>query len=75
MSGAVGILVRKEFAELRRDRRVLIMTVVLPVLLYPALIGGMNRMESRRSAKLQVQTFAVGIDGGSPALRAVRRTT
>ena len=71
MSSAVGILVRKEFAELRRDRRVLFMTLVMPVLLYPALIGGMNRMESKRSEQLQVQTFTVGIDGGSPELRAV----
>ena len=32
MSRALGILVRKEFSELRRDRRVLFLTVVLPVL-------------------------------------------
>jgi sodium transport system permease protein len=71
MSSAVGILMRKEFAELRRDRRVLFMTVIMPVLLYPAMIGGMNRMESRRSEELQIQTFVVGIAGGAPELRAV----
>jgi len=71
MSSAVGILMRKEFAELRRDRRVLFMTVIMPVLLYPAMIGGMNRMESRRSEDLQIQTFVVGIAGGAPELRAV----
>lgn len=71
MSSAVGILVRKELSELRRDRRVLFLTLILPVLLYPAVIGGMDRMESQRSEQLRVQALTVGWSGGTPELRAV----
>ncbi|RKZ13821.1 hypothetical protein DRQ53_12765 [bacterium] len=71
MRGAVGILVRKEISELRRDRRVLFLTLVMPVLLYPAVIGGMDRMESQRAASLHEQSLLVGVDGGSTVLRSV----
>lgn len=71
MRGAVGILVRKELSELRRDRRVLFLTLILPVLLYPAVIGGMDKMETRRSTELRTQALTVGVDGGAEQLRAV----
>jgi sodium transport system permease protein len=71
MTSSLGILVRKEFSELRRDRRVLFLTLVLPVLLYPAVIGGMNRMESQRSEELRAQPLTVAIDGGAEELKLV----
>ena len=71
MTLSLGILVRKELSELRRDRRVLFLTLVLPVLLYPAVIGGMNRMESQRSEELRAQALTVAVDGGSDRLRMI----
>ena len=71
MTSSLGILVRKELSELRRDRRVLFLTLILPVLLYPAVIGGMNRMESQRSEQLRAQPLTVAIDGGSDELKLV----
>lgn len=71
MKGAVGILVRKELSELKQDRRVLFLTLIMPVLLYPAVIGGMDRMESQRSNELRMQALTIAVDGGSPELRAV----
>jgi sodium transport system permease protein len=71
VKGALGILVRKEFSELRRDRRVLFLTLVLPVLLYPAVIGAMARMEDQRTREVRAQALTVGVDGGSGELRAI----
>ena len=63
MRGALGSLVRKEFTELRRDRRVLVLTLVLPVVLYPLVIGGMNRMQEREAAAAEAMTYRVAFSG------------
>ncbi len=75
MSGVLGILVRKELAELRRDRRVLLLSLVLPVLIYPVIIGGMDRLESRRQAQTRQQRLSIATDGQGPLFTALAADT
>ena len=70
----VKLVAAKELLEALRDRRTLFVALVLPVLLYPAVIGGMNRMESQRSEELRAQALTVAVDG-SIAVTAAPGTT
>jgi sodium transport system permease protein len=74
MSPGLGPLVRKELTELRRDRRVLLLTLVLPVLLYPAVIGAMDRLQAQRAEQLREHVMSIAVTEGDPALRAALRT-
>lgn len=68
MRSALGPLVRKELTELRRDRRVLLLTLVLPVLLYPAVIGAMDRMQAQRETEVREQILHVAVSHGDQGL-------
>ena len=68
MRSGLGPLVRKELTELRRDRRVLLLTLVLPVLLYPAVIGAMDRMQAQRESEVRDQTLHVAMSHGDQRL-------
>lgn len=74
MSAALGVLLRKELRELRRDRRVLFFSLLLPVLLYPLLLGGTQRLRAEHEAEVQERTLSLGLheEAGwlAPALRA-----
>jgi len=66
----VLLVLQKEVREALRDRRTLFVTLVLPVLLYPALMIGLGTVTARQQGKLRdsVQTYA--LEGPMPpALR------
>jgi sodium transport system permease protein len=69
--GALGTLVRKEFAELRRDRRVLLLTLVLPVVLYPVVIGAMNRVQEDHAEEVETAEYPVAVAGDHGELTSV----
>lgn len=71
ITGPLGTLIRKEFAELRRDRRVLLLTLVLPVVLYPVVIGAMNRVQHDHSAEVEAARYTVAVAGDHGELTGV----
>lgn len=70
--GLTGVVFRAELRQLLRDRRALFAAVVLPVLLYPLLLGGTRRMESAAKESLggrDLELF-VDLEGLGPESRA-----
>lgn len=63
----VGQIFRKEMLETLRDRRTLLLMVVVPVLLYPLLLIGMTTLATRQVEKLHAEELAVAIGPGVPA--------
>ncbi len=61
MKPSLRILLEKEWRELRRDRRVLIVSLILPVLLYPGLMGASQRLQSRHAGQMQERELRVAI--------------
>jgi len=53
---------RKEMLDLLRDRRTVITSFVLPVILYPLLMIGFSSMMSRQELKLEQQQMTIYID-------------
>ena len=49
------LVFRKEIREALRDRRTLFVTLVLPMLLYPALMIGLGTATARQQGKLREQ--------------------
>lgn len=68
----VGIVYRKEFTEWVRDRRTLISTVLVPLLIFPIMIVGIVGVSSAMVGKAKQETPKVMIIGGenSPKLLA-----
>jgi sodium transport system permease protein len=58
----VFTIYRKEMLDLLRDRRTVITSFVLPVILYPLLMIGFSSMMSRQELKLEKQDMVVYID-------------
>ncbi len=56
----IKILVRKEIMDILRDRKTLIMMVVVPVLLYPLLIIGMALVFGRIAQSQEEKVYTVG---------------
>lgn len=63
MNTALGVLVRKEITEALRDRKVIFMVVVLPILIYPAVMGGMSYLSRKEEAKVQKAVLRVAVTG------------
>lgn len=69
MKGAITVF-KKEILETVRDRRTLLIMVVVPVLLYPALLVISEQLALFGIRQLRSEPAAIAIVGGSPELRA-----
>jgi sodium transport system permease protein len=69
VSSPLWALVGKELLELRRDRRVLIMGVFLPILLYPLLMGFTSRLERKQEQEQRQKVLPIALVGELPGLR------
>ncbi len=70
---SVGAFFRKEIAELSRDRRILLLSIVLPVLVNPAMFALTTALERGEEAKLAERVLPVVVTGGESA-RAIRES-
>src|ERR1700692_4953332 len=61
---AVGVVYRKEFTEWVRDRRTLISTVIVPLLLFPIIMVGFAAMATVLVGKAEKETPKIMILGG-----------
>jgi sodium transport system permease protein len=61
---AVGIVYRKEFREWVRDRRTLISTVLVPLLLFPVIMVGFAALATSLVGKAEKETPKIMILGG-----------
>lgn len=61
---AVGVVYRKEFTEWVRDRRTLISTVIVPLLLFPIIMVGFASMATVLVGKAEKETPKIMILGG-----------
>ncbi len=57
----IGVIFRKELADILRDRRTLIAMVVVPVLLYPVLMLGSLHAAQFQSGKMQKGLVRIGV--------------
>jgi len=65
--GVVGTILRRELRDVLRDRRTLFTMLVLPVLLYPALMLGFSHLTVSQVEKLRERTYPVMMTvGGIP---------
>ncbi|MBL6721570.1 MAG: CPBP family intramembrane metalloprotease [Planctomycetes bacterium] len=60
--GLTGVVLRAELRQLLRDRRALFAAVVLPVLLYPLLLGGTRRMEEAAEESMGGRDLELFVD-------------
>ncbi len=69
---SIGVVYRKELTEALRDRRTLISTIVVPLLLFPVMIVGFSSVASMLVDKAKGESPKVMILGGadSPAVIA-----
>ncbi len=63
----LGTLFRYELKMLLRDRRTIIVSIVLPVILFPLIILVSHLMEERRERELEVATYAYAVTGSQAA--------
>ncbi|MBW6516077.1 MAG: ABC transporter permease [Candidatus Cloacimonetes bacterium] len=57
----IFIVYRKEMLDLFRDRRTIISSIVIPIILYPVLMIGFNTLLSRQTVKLHEQEVIIYI--------------
>jgi sodium transport system permease protein len=72
----IGIVYRKELTESLRDRRTLISTIVVPLLLFPMLSVGMIYLSVKLIGKAEKETYRIMILGGEDSpqlLQALRK--
>ena len=74
MKSPLLALIAKELLELSRDRRVLIMGVLLPILLYPLLMGFTSRLERNQEREQRQKVLPIALVGELPGLRAALAT-
>ncbi|HPD29830.1 MAG TPA: ABC transporter permease subunit/CPBP intramembrane protease [Phycisphaerae bacterium] len=55
----IGAIYRKELLNILRDRRAMLAMIIIPVVMYPALMLGFVRAVESDEAKLRSQTFVV----------------
>ena len=69
---SIGVVYRKELTEALRDRRTLISTIIVPLLLFPVMIVGFASVASMVVDKAKEESTRVMILGGedSPAVLA-----
>ncbi len=58
------IILKKELKDTLRDRKTIIMMVLVPLLLVPMLILGINLVMSSQSDKAETKIITIGISGG-----------
>ena len=68
MSPILRTLIRKEISELRRDRRVLLLGIIIPIFLYPVIMWGTSYMESKSEAETAARTLDIVLTGDTPEL-------
>ena len=61
------IIFRKELKDILRDRRTLIMMVLVPMLIMPLLIIGLNKLQSSVMEKAQEKELRIGFLGSDYA--------
>jgi sodium transport system permease protein len=66
----VGRVVAKELRETLRDRRTLMLMIVLPIFLYPVLFVFMEQLALLGRRKLEARPAVVAVAGGGPELAA-----
>ncbi|MAF26827.1 MAG: ABC transporter permease subunit/CPBP intramembrane protease [Gemmatimonadota bacterium] len=64
----IGLIVRKEFAEIRRDRKTILISLLLPVFMYPLLFSFMTRLERKEDAKEDRFVYEVALAEGAASL-------
>ncbi len=62
-SERVGLIARKELLDTLRDRRTLFVALILPLLLYPALLLGLTQVIGATKRNLQEEKQRVLVDG------------
>ena len=61
----------KEIRETLRDRRTLMLTVLLPIILYPLLILGTSQLVFLQMGKIEKKKIRIGLSGDSVVLRNI----
>ncbi len=65
----VGIIYRKELIDALRDRRTIISTIVLPILLFPVLTIGFGFLAARSMQKVEREGSTIMLLGETNAPR------
>lgn len=74
MTGPGSAFLRKELRELLRDRKAILLSIVMPVLIYPVTMSFTSRLEERDEERLQDLVYDVALTGEAAAfLGAVER--
>ncbi|MCA9751644.1 MAG: CPBP family intramembrane metalloprotease [Gemmatimonadetes bacterium] len=68
MSARIGAFVRKEIREIVRDRRAIILSFVMPILVYPVMFSLMSSTERKSEEKVQQEIHRVAVSG-APEVR------
>jgi sodium transport system permease protein len=63
----IGVVFRKEFREIFRDKRTIYAVVISPLLLTPAMLGLMGAVITKQVKQERVETYAVGLAGAERA--------
>jgi sodium transport system permease protein len=58
----IFIIYKKELLDLMRDRRTVITSLILPIVLYPLLMIGFSSMMSRQELKLEKQEIVIYVN-------------
>lgn len=72
----VKLIFKKEILDTLRDRRTIMMMIVIPVLLYPGLMIFLNELAASQQAKLEQKTVKVAlvnVPDDSPLIERIRK--
>lgn len=64
--GAVKAIYRTELRMMLRDRRTIILSIVLPILIMPVMMFFSHKQQAMRQHKLQASEFRVAVAGNEP---------
>ena len=80
LARAVRVIASKELRETLRDRKTLIMTVLVPLVVYPLVFLGISQATLVQQGQIEAEAMTVGIAGGpapaqlAEALRGIENT-
>ncbi len=63
----IWIIIKKELMDTLRDRRTLLMAIVLPLVLIPLLLGGIVKLQTSQFEEASARTLRVGLAGEGTA--------
>jgi len=63
VNSVLRMLILKEITELRRDRRVILFSIVMPVFLFPAMMSLSSKMEEDREERLEASEVKIAVIG------------